>query len=401
MKTINRLKALILLALLLAFPSLGFSTTWFAALPSGITCTTTNTSASIAATNTFVAGDVVYFTAVQTPFTANTVAYYVIATGLSGRYFEVSTTYGGSAVTATASGSMTAVGHSVDLIAWAATQGASCASSGTALTWPPATGDILNYNGCTNGYVTADPGSASVQVTLTNDATNTGGGFVYPTAANATLHANVTGVSAAALTITGSTGGGTISGNILGGGTSSVGVTDQHSSVTVNVIGNITAGSTTTSNGYYLSGSGSLIVTGDVVLGSATVPALSAASSGNITLNGNCIGSDTVTGQACNAPSTGSITITGSLFNGKKGTATAGLVYFTPAAGNCVTYPSAAGGALQTSCPSSVTANITQMVPALTGGLGTTSHVASGVTYGGFSGTASGGASQHNTGFVQ
>jgi hypothetical protein len=394
----------LLFAILLLVCAPGFSTTWFAALPGGITCTTTNTSASIVATESFAAGDVVYFTVVQTPFALAT-PYYVIATGLSGAHFEVSGSYGGSAITATASGSMTAVGHSMDLIVWKDTQGASCANSGTALTWgSQGNGDTFNSNGCTNLYLTADPGSVSVELTLTNDATNTGGGYDYSTAANATLHTNLAAVSANLLTITGSTGGGTISGNILGGSTTAAyGVYDNAASVTINVIGGITGGSASASYGWFQSSAnGNLIVTGNVSLGVSN--GLNWGYAGTAIVNGNCVGSDTNTGAGCSDYSTtgGTITVTGSIFNGKKGSgAAANGILFTPAAGNCITYPSSSSGTLQTSCPSSVTANVTQMAPVLTGGLGTTSNVASGVTYGGFGGTASGGASQHNTGFVQ
>lgn len=69
-------------------------------------CTFTNTSASIAATNTLLAGQAVTFTSTPpTPFAINT-TYFVIATGLSGSAFQLSATHGGSAITATASGSV-------------------------------------------------------------------------------------------------------------------------------------------------------------------------------------------------------------------------------------------------------------------------------------------------------
>lgn len=74
-----------------------------------ISATFTNGSAVIGATNTHVAGDGVRFTTtggLPTNFATNT-TYYVIATGLSSSQMEVSTTVGGSAVTAGSAGSGT------------------------------------------------------------------------------------------------------------------------------------------------------------------------------------------------------------------------------------------------------------------------------------------------------
>jgi hypothetical protein len=167
--------------------------------------------------------------------------------------------------------------------------------------------------------------------------------------------------------------------------------------VTMNVTGSITGGSSTSSYGWSQNGgTGNLVVTGNVSLGVGN--GLNWGYSGSATVNGSCVGSDTNTGTACSDFSStgGTITVTGSIFNGKKGSGAAqnGII-FAPTAGSCITYPSSSSGTLQTSCPSSVTANVTQMAPALTGGLGTTSNVANGLTYGGFtgSGTAGGSAS--------
>lgn len=418
MRTI--IKAFLLLTLAV---STAQATTWYAALPAGITCTTTNTSASIAATNTFVAGDVVYFTAVQTPF-ATATAYFVISTGLSGSAFEVSATYGGSAITATASGSMTAVGHSMDLIAWAATQGASCASSGTALTWgSQATGDTFNSNGCTNVYVETDPGSASVQVTLATDATNTGGSFAYVTAANFSSHYHVVATKGNGLTITGSGGGGTFNGNVTGGSAagSSTGVLDSHTVVTLYWTGTFTAGSA--ANGYALSGTGPLNFTGNAISNGAYSGLVLSASGGTVTMNGNgeanqsasstgygvsatqgtvtlnsCIGSDQSPGPGAGCSGaggggSGKIVVTQSIFNGKYSAGAIGAILYAPSsATGCITYPSSSSGSLQTTCPSSVVANVTTLPPALSSSIGNLANVVSGVQYGGMTGSASGGS---------
>lgn len=72
--------------------------------------TFTNSSAVIAMTNTFAAGQPVVFTVtggtLPTNFSPNTV-YYVIPTGLSGTQFEVSATVGGTAISAGSAGSGT------------------------------------------------------------------------------------------------------------------------------------------------------------------------------------------------------------------------------------------------------------------------------------------------------
>ena len=73
------------------------------------TCTFTNASAVVTATNSFAAGDIVMFTTTGTLPTnfSPYVSYYVIATGLSGSQFEVSATLGGGAITAGSAGSGT------------------------------------------------------------------------------------------------------------------------------------------------------------------------------------------------------------------------------------------------------------------------------------------------------
>jgi hypothetical protein len=74
-----------------------------------LAATFTNGSASIGATNSYVAGQMVQFMttgALPTNFAAAT-TYYVISAGLSGSAFEVSATLGGSAITAGSAGSGT------------------------------------------------------------------------------------------------------------------------------------------------------------------------------------------------------------------------------------------------------------------------------------------------------
>lgn len=71
---------------------------------STINCTFTNGSASISATNTLIVNQAIMFlNSAPAPF-AQFIPYHVISTGLSGSAFELSATKGGTAITATASG---------------------------------------------------------------------------------------------------------------------------------------------------------------------------------------------------------------------------------------------------------------------------------------------------------
>lgn len=71
-----------------------------AAIGGTATATFTNATASIAATNSFVAGQLVYFTSTgQLPYPfVSGLPYYVISAGLTGSAFEVSGNYAGSAI---------------------------------------------------------------------------------------------------------------------------------------------------------------------------------------------------------------------------------------------------------------------------------------------------------------
>lgn len=197
-----------------------------------------------------------------------------------------------------------------------------------------ATGDTLNANGCTV-TLNVDPGSVSVQPILTNDTTQ-GGSFAYATATNITVHADITANKAGTtiLNITGSTGGGTLSGTLTGASGTGTGVTDTHTAVAFNVSGNITAGSGT-GNVYTFSGSsGSVALTGNAT--AATGEAFKCTGNGTCTIAGNCIGSGTATGvSGCDgASATGTVTVTGNVINGLKSTGTSGNIRYTPAATN-------------------------------------------------------------------
>jgi hypothetical protein len=215
---------------------------------------------------------------------------------------------------------------SINAVTWYPTSTGSCTGSGTSLVWgAQADGDIFNANGCTAIAVNVDPGSSSVHVTLTTDATN-GGAFTYSTATNLTMHASIIATKTTAITVSGSTGGLTIVGDITGGSVNSqVGVSDSHTAITVNVTGNIIAGSASGANGYTYSGA-----------------------NGGVAVTGSCQGSNVNTGTGCSATNAGVITVTGSLIHGIRSQATYGTIRYTPGATGYILYPKDASYTLGT-----------------------------------------------------
>lgn len=281
----------------------------------------------------------------------------------------------------------------IDAVTWRDTQGASCAGSGATLTFASrANGDVFNSNGCTSIAVNVDPGSVSIQVTLTTDATNTGGGFTYATATNITMHAHIIAKNSATLTITGSTGGGTISGNITGPTAASTGaVTDSHTVVTITVNGTVTGGSGSVASefGYQMTGTtGFVIINGNVTGGSSTggnaQGVLSNQSStGTVTVNGNCIGgTGAVNNQGCQGSNTTPLIVVGSSIASLRNIGVAGSIRFTPAATNYV---------LMMKDTSYVTGVIDSHATEMPTDPGVT-NVLLGVTYGSFTGTLASGS---------
>ena len=276
---------------------------------------------------------------------------------------------------------------------WVPTSTGTCTGSGTALTWgSQANGDTFNANGCTALAVNVDPGSASVQVTLST-VTN-GGGFTYATATNITIHANILAGTTAALVITGSTGGGTIIGNATGGtGSSSYGISTAHNTVTLNMTGDCRGGSGSYSMGCCIvSANGGFALTGDAYPGS---------SGSGVYLNSNLAmslvnvwGSDTALAVGLQSLSASfSITVTGNVINGKVGAASSAGFRFVPANGTkFICYPKDASYAIGTEdCThtgggAGLSSHATE-VPINPG----SSNVATGVNYGSFVGTLAGG----------
>jgi hypothetical protein len=269
---------------------------------------------------------------------------------------------------------------------WVPTSTGTCTGSGTPLVWGnQANGDIFDANGCTALAINVDPGSVSVHVTLQTNA-STGGGFTLATAdlgTMGTLHAHITAGTTTAVTITGSTGCGTISGNLTGGNTASArAVSDGHSVCTLAIVGNLTGGSNTSTAALYTTSTGPVTITGNATPGSASGGyGLYTTGSAAIAMTGNCVGSDTVIAQACNIGG-GTFTLTGKLIFGKKGAAIGmggGTFYFTPAATDYFVAAKDSSYVLGT-----IDSHATEL-PTNPG----ESNVKSGVTYGSFTGTYS------------
>jgi hypothetical protein len=251
---------------------------------------------------------------------------------------------------------------------WYTVQGASCVATGTSVAVGSfANGDVLNLNGCTGVALNVDIGAATgaslgvcgtvtVTVTLTTDVTN-GGAATYATATNIVIHANITATKTIALTITGSTGGGTICGNIQGGSVASQnGVSDSHTVITTYLIGNATAGSVNGVYGYYFNGA-----------------------TGGVSITGSCIGALTTSGSGCAATGTGYISLTGSIINGLLGPGIFEHVLFTPCATCYILSPKTSSYTLGT-----IDANATETPhdPGI-------ANVRSGTAYGSLTGTLS------------
>ena len=266
---------------------------------------------------------------------------------------------------------------------WVPTSTGSCTGSGTALVWgAQADGDIFNANGCTSLAINTDPGGASIHVTLTTDATN-GGGFTYATATNITIHAHILATKTPVIgTLTGSTGGMTIIGNVTAGtGTGARGIYDTHTVVTVNVTGNLQGAFASNAQGYVFSGAtGSVSVTGNASTGGNGAEGLIITGAGSAAISGSCTGSDTNSAiSGCNATGAGAITVSGSLISGTRSEGAMGNIRWTPCATCYALFP----------IDSSYTAGTINSHAAETPHDPGVTNVLSGVHYGSFTGTLS------------
>ena len=210
------------------------------------------------------------------------------------------------------------------------------AGGGSVLTWPPANGDVLYANGKTGLKVNVSFGSVGVVATLSTEAGpapgTAGDGFALTTADNLTIYANFTAGTTTCLTITGSTGGFTLFGNLTGGGTAAaMAVTDSHTVATATINGNVLGGTGDVyAYGYRSTGAGPTVINGNCTssIGSGCV----SSGPGNITINGDSIGgaAASLTSAGSYASSTGIITITGNIINSVAGVGAIGKIKWLP-----------------------------------------------------------------------
>lgn len=280
----------------------------------------------------------------------------------------------------------------ISTVTWVPTTTGSCTGSGTALVWADrAAGDIFNANGCTAISINVDPGVASVNVTLTTDTTN-GGGFTYATATNITLHVDIIATKTTALTVSGTTGGGTIVGNLTGGSVANQnGVADSHSSVTMTYTGGtFQGGSNSSANGLSVgsTSAGTTNISGTAIGGSgaSAYGIVETAASGTqvTTFTGTCQGSATVGSAAgCAGTSAVPLRVVGSIVSSPRAIGVLGAIIFTPAATDYALFAKDTSYATGT-----IDTHATEM-PTNPG----VANVASGTTYGSFTGTLSVGGS--------
>ncbi len=249
-------------------------------------------------------------------------------------------------------------------------------------------GDTFNANGCTAIALNVDPaGTGGGIVTLTNDATN-GGGYTYATAANLTLNINTLATAAAyrLLLVSGSTGGGTVTGNSTGGsGNTAYGIQDIHTVVNFTISGNCTGGTVTAlTHGYYATGTGPTTISGNCIGGTFGYGCIAISTGGSgITVVGKCIGNDTASSAAgCRATGTTPVIATGPIINclGSQG-ASANVIYTPASTASYILYPKNSSYVCDT-----LDSNATQ-IPSDPG----VANVKNGVTYGTLTGTYSGG----------
>lgn len=186
-------------------------------------------------------------------------------------------------------------------------------------------GDILEANAQTALAINVNPGATGKKVHLKNTA---GGAFTYATATNITINADLTSAGASTLlTISGSTGGLTIVGDIAATGGRAV--YDGHTTIVTYVTGNVTGG---TEMGYYLGGSGNTTITGNCTGGSGTNYGCYAnQGTSTLTVAGNCTGGSDINSYGCTTASGSIIVVTGSIVHTSVGMGANGKIQWTPA----------------------------------------------------------------------
>jgi hypothetical protein len=246
---------------------------------------------------------------------------------------------------------------------WGTASTGSCTCSGANSTMPTFTSsDNLYANGCASIAINVDPGSVSATPTLRTDVNGTGatagGGFTLCTATttgclgnstsfpSTTAHFNTQAGTTHAVSISGSSGGGTIFGNgISSSTTNSVdAISDNVSGSTpMTFTGSYTSGTGGTSDyGIQFSSSGTPVTINGNCIGASGPGCYFSPGGASLTVNGNCVGSSTTNnGQnpGCRNNSTSALTITGNLIWGTDGPPITGPFLWTPASTNYVLAP--------------------------------------------------------------
>lgn len=192
--------------------------------------------------------------------------------------------------------------------------------SGSYLTWPPASGDVLvaNNKTITVNVDTNLGATGQVRNDTTGGATD-GGGFTL--SSGVTLTANVYAGDTGTRCVGAASGTSTVTGNVYGGsGTNSDGVSIT-SSASITINGDVTGGSGTTCYGLRAANTSTVTINGNVIGGSVA---------GNTGVYFNSLGTLTVTGNVSCTVTEGIRNNTGGTVN-LNGTVTGGL-----STANCV-----------------------------------------------------------------
>jgi hypothetical protein len=194
--------------------------------------------------------------------------------------------------------------------------------SGTFLTWPPASNDVLMANGKTSITINVSTTAAEIRNDTANGSTN-GGGYILGN--GITLTAAGYGGSATLITFsTASPGKAYIVGNLQGG---AVFALSNSGTGTVEITGNCTAG---TSYGINAADAGIINITGNITGGSgAGAYGLYNASAGTVTQTGNVTGGSASVTYGVNNNGIGTVTVTGNSTGGSFSLSTAHGIYNT------------------------------------------------------------------------
>lgn len=183
--------------------------------------------------------------------------------------------------------------------------------TGTTLTWPPASGDILVANGrVITVNVSVDLGSGFLRADLFGGATSAAGYF--SAAAGVSITANLAGVGDYGYVLRNATGGTVYLVGDITGPVNTNYFTVYNQSSTLQVTGTVNGGAATNSYGIENATGGTVNVTG-TVNGSSASNAIGIRNSGTGTVNltGTANGGSNATADGIRNASTGTVTVTG------------------------------------------------------------------------------------------